>query len=94
VLGVSVTASDEQLQLFGRFRESPLPFEQLERFAVTAALEEVAQLRVDRRGQLVFELLDPFGDGLQAFGVSGGIAAAFFVSDDGEALPECVGEVG
>ena len=46
----------------------------------------MAQLRIDRRGRLLFELLDPFRDGLQAFGVKDGITAAFFVADDRETL--------
>ena len=54
----------------------------------------MAQLRIDRGGQLLFELLDPFRDGLQAFGVAGGIAAAFFVGDDRETLAQDGGQVG
>ena len=68
--------------------------EQLERFTVTAALEEMAQLRIDRGRQLLFELLDPFRNSLEAFGVAGGIAAAFFVGDDREAFAQGGGEGG
>ena len=42
----------------------------------------------------MFELLDPFRDGSQAFGVAGGIAAAFFVGDDRETLAQGCGQVG
>ena len=68
--------------------------EHLQRFTVTAALEEMAQLGIDRGGQLLFELLDPFRNSLQTFGVAGGIAAAFFVGDDREALAQGGGQVG
>jgi hypothetical protein len=78
----------------GRSGSGPPHFQHLKRLAVASALEEVAQLGIDRGGQLAFELLDPFGDGLQAFGVTGGITPAFFVGDDGEALAQGGGQVG
>jgi hypothetical protein len=49
--------------------QADLRFQQLERFAVAAALEKMAQPGVDRPRQLVFEFLDPFGNGLQASGM-------------------------
>jgi hypothetical protein len=71
-----------------------LRLQQFERFGVAAALEEMAELGIDGRRELLFELLDPFGDGFQAFGMAGGIAAAGFVGDDGEAFAEGGGEGG
>jgi hypothetical protein len=74
--------------------QAPLHFQQLEGFGVAAALEKMAKLGIDRLGQLLFELLDPFGNGSQAFGVPDWIAAAFFVGDAGETFAQGGGEVG
>ena len=54
----------------------------------------MAQLGINRGRQAVFELLDPFRDGLQAGGVAIWIAPAFVVGDDGEAVAEGSGEIG
>jgi len=54
----------------------------------------MAEFGVDLRREGLFELLDPFGDGLQAFGVASGIAPAFLVGDDGETLTEGGGQFG
>ena len=48
----------------------PLHFQQLERFGGAAALEEMAELRVDLRREGLFEALDLFGD----FAETGGAA--------------------
>jgi hypothetical protein len=71
-----------------------LPFEQLEGFGVAAALEEMAQLGIDRRREELFEPIDFFGDFAEARGVMLRIAAAVFVADDGEAFAEGGGESG
>ena len=69
-------------------------FQEFERFGVAAALEEVAQFGIERGRELLFELLDPFGDSLEPCGVVGGIAAAFFVGDDGETFAQRGSQVG
>jgi hypothetical protein len=61
---------------------------------VTAALEEVAEFRINLRRQAVFEALDLFGNFAQAFGVAIWIGAALLVADDGEAFAEGGGECG
>ena len=71
-----------------------LPFEQLEGFAVAAALEEVAEFRIDLRREGLLEAFDFFGDVAEPVGVASGIAAAFLVGDDGETLAEGFGEFG
>ena len=55
--------------------------QQLKGFAVTAALEEMAEFGIDLRRQGLFEALDSFGNVAEPFGVASGIAAAFFVGD-------------
>jgi hypothetical protein len=42
--------------------QAPLHFEELERFGVAAALEEMAELGIDLRRQGLFEALDLFGN--------------------------------
>jgi len=77
-----------------RVNPSHLAFEQLEGFAVAAALEEMAELGIDLRREGLFETLDSFGDVAEPVGVASEIAAAFLVADDGETLAESGGEFG
>jgi hypothetical protein len=72
---------------------SHLPFEQLERFAVAAALKKMAQLGIDRPGQAVLDLLEALRNYPESFHVPGGIAAAFFVANDGHALAQGCAEL-
>jgi hypothetical protein len=79
---------------FVEINPSHLPFEQLEGFAVAAALEEVAEFGIDLRREGLCEALDLFGDVAEPVGVAGGIASTSFVGDDGETLTEGGGEFG
>jgi hypothetical protein len=72
----------------------PLRLQQLERFGIAAALEKMAELRVDLRREGLFEAVDFFGDFAEADGVVLGVAAAGLVGNDGEAFAESGGEVG
>ena len=54
----------------------------------------MAELRINLRRQGLFKALDLFGNLVQALGVPFGLAAAFFIADDGEAFAESGGEVG
>jgi hypothetical protein len=68
--------------------------QQLKCFVVAAALEEMAQFRIDLRRQGLFEALDLFGDFAKTLGVAIWIGAALLVADDSEAFAEGGGEVG
>lgn len=54
----------------------------------------MAQLGINCPRQLLFELLDLFGNSSQAFRVALRIEAAFFVGDDGETFAQGCGQVG
>jgi hypothetical protein len=79
---------------FAEANPSHLLFEQLERFAVTAALEEMAELGIDFRRQGLFEELNFFGNFPKAFRVAVVIGATLLVADDGEAFAESGSEIG
>ena len=68
--------------------------QELQRFAVAAALQEMAELGVDLGREGLFEALDFFVDFAEADGVAIRVAAAFVVGDDGEAFAEGGGELG
>jgi hypothetical protein len=70
-----------------------LHFEELERFAVAAAVEKVPQLRIDRRRQAVLDFFEALGNYPEPFHVPGGIAAAFFVAHNGHALAQGRGQL-
>jgi hypothetical protein len=53
----------------------------------------MAEPGIDLRREGLLEVLDFFGDFAEADRVAIGIAAALFVSDDGEALAEGGGEI-
>ena len=53
----------------------------------------MAQLGIDSRRQRLFEPLDSFRHFAKTFRVAVGIAAAFFVTNDGEAFSESGGEI-
>ena len=54
----------------------------------------MTELRLNLRWQGSLEMLEFFGDYAKAVGVALGVAAAFFVGDDGEAFAEDGGELG
>lgn len=76
------------------FNGSSVYLQKLKGFAVTAPLQEMAQLRVDPGRKTSLEMRDPFRNLAQTLHVTIGGAAAFFVADDGESFAESRSEVG
>jgi hypothetical protein len=71
-----------------------LRFQQLKRFGVAAALEEMAELRINPRRQGLSDAFDFLRYFAEAFGVAIWIGAALLVADDGETLAERLSEGG
>jgi hypothetical protein len=71
-----------------------LDFQQFQRFAVTAALQEMAELGIDLRRQGLLKTFNTFGNVAEPFHVAVRIPATFFVADDSQAFAERGGELG
>jgi hypothetical protein len=67
--------------------------QQLERFSIAAALEEMAELRIDVWWEGLFQALDSFRDNAKPFGVLLPIASTLFVRDDREAIAKSGGKL-
>lgn len=66
--------------------------QQLERFAVTAALKKMPELRIDFLRQTLFETFDFLRDGSESFGMMIWILSACLVADNGQAFAQGRGE--
>jgi hypothetical protein len=71
-----------------------LDFQQLQRFAVTAALQEMAELGIDLRRQGSLKAFETFGNLAEPFHVTVRITATLFVTDDSQAFAKRGGELG
>jgi hypothetical protein len=71
-----------------------LNLQQLQRFAVTAPLQEMAELGIDLRRQGLLKAFDTVGNVAESFHVAVRIPATFFVPNDSQAFAERGGEFG